>query len=78
MIGVVGVLIVLEVSAHVLDVEAGLVAGVEPLDQLFQGRLAGDDHELVARGHEPFTPIGAKSWIPRRRGRRAGRPGSRR
>ena len=62
LIGVVGGLIVVEVAAHVLDVEAGLVAGVEPLDQLLEGRLPGDDDELVARwpsaGHSAGREVG--------------------
>ena len=67
-IGVVGGLIAGEVAPHVLDVEAGLVAGVEPLDQLLEGRLAGDDDELVAAGHRSFTPGRRIGRRPPRRG----------
>jgi hypothetical protein len=52
----VGVLVVVEPAAHVLDVEAGLVAGVEPLDQLLERRLPGDDHDPIPHLHHGDPP----------------------
>ena len=46
-------LVVGEVQAHVLDVELGLLAGVEALDQLFQPRLQRHDDDFVEHGAPP-------------------------
>jgi len=74
-IGVVSGLIAREVSPHMLDVETGLIAGIEPFDQLFERSFPGDDHELVASRHEALTSS-RRTRTPLR-GRRGGPRGFR-
>ena len=51
LIRVVLALVVAEVAARVLDVEARLALGVEAVDELLEARPARDDDELLVAGH---------------------------
>src|SRR5207244_2336472 len=59
LVHIVGGLVFRERAAAVLDVKAGLLAGVQALDQLLQRGLAGDDDEFFESGHRAMGPSGA-------------------
>ena len=56
-VGVVRFLTADELAPHMLDVKTSLVTAIKPLNQLFKGCFAGDDHELVAPCHGLTTAV---------------------